>query len=41
MAFSPDGKYLSLGSTNGAVSVWSMSNSLHQNVKQVLEGIRL
>jgi hypothetical protein len=41
MAFSPDGKYLSLGSTNGAVSVWSMSNSLYQNVKQVLEGIKL
>jgi len=41
MAFSPDGKYLSLGSTNGAVSIWSMSNSLYQNVKQVLEGIKL
>lgn len=33
MKFSHDGQYLSLGSTNGAVCVWSMGNHLHQNVK--------
>ena len=29
MRFSPDGRYLALGSTHGAVAVWSMGNHLH------------
>ena len=33
MKFSPDGRYLSLGSSSGAISVFSMVNNLHQNVK--------
>jgi WD40 repeat protein len=33
MKFSPDGKFLSLGSNQGAVSVWSMSLNLHSNLK--------
>jgi len=41
MKFSPDGRYLSLGSTSGAISVFSMANHLHQNVKQVLDAMKL
>jgi WD40 repeat protein len=37
MRFSPDGRYLALGSTHGAVAVWSMGNHLHQNVRQILD----
>lgn len=33
MKFSHDGRYLTLGSTSGAISVWSMGNHLHQNIK--------
>ena len=33
MKFSPDGRYLSLGSSSGAISVWVMGNHLYQNVK--------
>jgi hypothetical protein len=33
MKFSCDGRYLSLGSTSGAISVWSMGNHLYQNIK--------
>jgi len=41
MRFSCDGRFLALGSTSGAISVWSMGNHLHQNVKQVLDAMRL
>lgn len=37
MRFSPDGRYLALGSTHGAVAVWSMGNHLHSNVRQILD----
>lgn len=37
MDFSPDGRYLSLGSTNGSVAIWSMGNHLHNNVRQILD----
>ena len=37
MRFSSNGRYLSLGSTNGTVAVWSMGNHLHQNVRRILE----
>ena len=37
MRFSSNGRYLSLGSTNGTVAVWSMGNHLYQNVRQILE----
>lgn len=40
MKFSTDGRYLSLGSTSGAISVWSMSNHLHQNVKSVIDSMK-
>lgn len=41
MQFSPDGRFLSLGSSTGAVSVWSMSNTLYQNVSQVMEAMKI
>ena len=41
MRFSCDGRFLALGSTSGAISVWSMGNHLHQNVKQVLDAMKL
>ena len=41
MEFSPDGRYLSLGSHQGAISVWSMSNNLHQNVRQVIDAMKV
>ena len=33
MKFSHDGRYLTLGSSCGAVSVWAMGNHIHQNIK--------
>lgn len=30
-----------MGSTNGGVCVWSMGNHLHQNVKQVIDAMKL
>lgn len=41
LQFSPDGQYLALGSTNGGVCVWSMGHHLHQNVKQVIDAMRM
>ena len=41
MQFSSDGRFLSLGSTSGSVCVWSMGNHLYQNIKQVLDGMKL
>ena len=41
MRFSCDGRFLALGSTSGAISVWSMGSHLHQNVKQVLDAMKL
>lgn len=41
MQFSEDGKYLSLGSTKGAVCVWALGHHLHQNVKQVLDSMKI
>ena len=41
MKFSHDGRYLSMGSTSGAISVWSMGNHLYQNVKQVVDAMKL
>ena len=29
MAFSSDGRFLSLGSSGGAISVWSMANNIY------------
>lgn len=31
--FSPDGKYLSLGSNSGTVCVWAIGEHLHHNIK--------
>lgn len=33
MSFSPDGRYLSLGSRNGAVCVWALGEHLLGNIK--------
>ena len=41
MEFSQNGKYLSLGSSSGAICVWSMGSHLHQNVKQVMDAMKL
>ena len=41
MKFSSDGRYLSLGSSSGAISVWSMGNHLYQNIKQVQDAMKL
>lgn len=41
MQFSEDGKYLSLGSNKGSVCVWALGNHLYQNVKQVLDSMKL
>lgn len=41
MQFSEDGKYLSLGSSKGCVCVFAMGNHLHENVKQVLDSMKL
>ena len=41
MKFSHDGRYLSLGSSNGAVSIWSLGSHIHQNIKQVLDAMQL
>jgi ATP sulfurylase len=30
-----------LGSTSGAISVWSMGNHLYQNVKQVVDAMKM
>ena len=37
MNFSTDGRYLSLGSTQGSVSVWALGDHLFFNVQQVME----
>lgn len=39
--FSHDGQYLALGSTNGGVCVWSMGSHLHQNVKQIIDAMKM
>jgi WD40 repeat protein len=41
MKFSSDGRYLSLGSSSGAISVWSTGSHLLSNVKQVLDAMSL
>jgi hypothetical protein len=41
MSFSEDGKYLSLGSNKGSVSVFALGQHLHLNVKQVLDAMKL
>ena len=40
-AFSPDGKYLSMGSKTGSVCIWALGDHLYQNVKQVLDSIKI
>lgn len=39
--FSHDGKYLTLGSSSGAISVWAIGPHIHQNMKQVIEAMQL
>lgn len=41
MQFSEDGKYLALGSSKGSVCVQALGQNLHQNVKQVLDSMKL
>lgn len=41
MSFSSCGKYLSLGSTKGTVCVWAVGDHLHQNIKQVMDSVKL
>lgn len=41
LKFSDDGRYLALGSSNGTTCVWSMGNHLYQNVKQVIDAMKL
>lgn len=41
MQFSEDGKYLSLGSDKGSVSVWALGQHLYLNVKQVLDSMKI
>ncbi|CDW81046.1 UNKNOWN [Stylonychia lemnae] len=41
LSFSPDGRYLSLGSRTGAVCVWALGEHLIQNVKQVLDLVKV
>lgn len=41
MAFSSDGRYLSLASKKGCVAVWALGNHLYQNMRQVLESVDL
>jgi WD40 repeat protein len=39
--FSADGKYLSLGSNTGSVCIWSLGEHLYQNIKQVLDSVKI
>lgn len=41
LSFSPDGRYLSLGSRTGAVCVWALGEHLMQNVWQVLDSVKM
>jgi len=41
MQFSENGKYLALGSSHGAVEVFPVDPELHQNVKQVLDSMKI
>lgn len=41
MQFSEEGKYLSLGSNKGSVCVWALGSNLYQNVKQVLDSMKI
>lgn len=41
MAFSPDGKYLSLGSRTGSICVWALGEHLMLNLKQVLDSVKI
>ncbi len=41
LKFADDGRYLALGSSNGTVCVWSMGSHLYQNVKQVIDAMKL
>lgn len=41
MKFSVDGRFLTLGSSCGAVSVWAMGVHIHQNIKQVIDAMKL
>lgn len=41
MGFSEDGKYLSLGSNKGSVCVMALGQNIHQNIKQVLDAMRI
>lgn len=41
MQFSEDGRYLSLGSSKGSVGVFAMGSHLYENVKQVLDSMKL
>jgi len=40
-AFSGDGKYLALGSKAGSVCIWALGEHLYQNVKQVLDSVKV
>jgi hypothetical protein len=39
--FSPDGKYISLGSKRGTVCVWALGEHLYQNIKQVMDSLQI
>jgi hypothetical protein len=39
MQFSSDGRYLSLGSDLGSISVWALGEHLHQNVAHILKSV--
>lgn len=41
MSFSEDGKYLSLGSTKGSVCVLAVGQHIQQNIKQVLDAMKI
>lgn len=41
MAFSPDGRYLSLGSRSGSICVWAFGEHLQSNIRQVLDSMKI
>jgi hypothetical protein len=37
MRFSTDARYLSLGSSQGSVSIWALGDHIYNNIRLVLE----